>query len=302
MRSLPFRLPGRFYRGNLHTHSSNSDGALPPEEVARAYQRNGYDFLAITDHFSERYDFPITDSTPFRTATFTTLLGAELHAPEMENGETWHLLGVGLPADFPPRSANEDGPALAARARAAGAFVGVTHPAWYSNTLNDIRSIEAAHAIEVYNQTCVMHNDRGDAWYAADLLLAEGRRYLTYGADDAHFRPERPDAHGAWVMVRAEALDPDALLASLKAGHFYTSQGPRIHDIDISEDKSTMTVACSPAASVYIAGAASRSAANHGHGITSTTFPLDKYLGGHCRVTVVDAGGKKAWSNPVWMD
>lgn len=302
MHSLPFRLPGRFYRGNLHTHSSNSDGALSPAEVARAYERNGYDFLAITDHFSERYDFPITDTTPFRSDTFTTLLGAEMHAPELENGEMWHLLAVGLPPDFPPRSANEDGPALAARAREAGAFVAVTHPAWYSNTLDDIRSIEAAHAIEVYNNTCVMHNDRGDSWYITDLLLAEGRRYTAYGSDDAHFRQERPDVFGAWVMVRAESLDPDALLASLKAGHFYTSQGPRIHDIEISEDKSEMTVVCSPAVSVYIAGAASKSAASHGQGITSTTFPLDKYQGGHCRVTVVDGSGKRAWSNPIWLD
>ena len=26
-----FTAPGRFWRGNLHTHSTNSDGVLPPE-------------------------------------------------------------------------------------------------------------------------------------------------------------------------------------------------------------------------------------------------------------------------------
>ncbi|MGL5010699.1 MAG: phosphotransferase, partial [Paracoccaceae bacterium] len=30
-----FRAKGRFWRGNLHTHSTRSDGILAPEEVCR---------------------------------------------------------------------------------------------------------------------------------------------------------------------------------------------------------------------------------------------------------------------------
>lgn len=81
MRNLPFRQPGRFYKGNLHTHSSRSDGALEPEAVVAAYREHGYDFIALTDHFLAPYDFPITDTRAFRDSSFTTLLGAELHAP-----------------------------------------------------------------------------------------------------------------------------------------------------------------------------------------------------------------------------
>jgi len=40
----------RWYRGNLHTHTTNSDGDESPEFVANGYDTNGYDFLAITDH------------------------------------------------------------------------------------------------------------------------------------------------------------------------------------------------------------------------------------------------------------
>ncbi len=151
MRNLPFRQPGRFFKGNLHTHSMRSDGALEPEAVIAAYREHGYDFLALTDHFLAPYDFPITDTRPFRDATFTTLLGAELHAPETEHGEFWHLLAVGLPLDFAPTKDGETGPALAARAAEAGAFVGIAHPAWYTLTLADALSIEAAHAVETYN-------------------------------------------------------------------------------------------------------------------------------------------------------
>ena len=99
--TLPaFTNPGRFWRGNLHTHSTNSDGILPPEEVCRRYRAEGYDFLALTDHFVGRYGYPITDTLPYRRNDFTTILGAELHSGAMANGELWHILAVGLPADF----------------------------------------------------------------------------------------------------------------------------------------------------------------------------------------------------------
>ena len=46
-----FRLPGRFLRGNLHTHSTASDGELAPGEVCRRYREAGYDFICLSDHF-----------------------------------------------------------------------------------------------------------------------------------------------------------------------------------------------------------------------------------------------------------
>ena len=50
----PFSLPGRFWRGNLHTHSTLSDGALAPDQVVEAYKAVGYDFMMLSDHFLER--------------------------------------------------------------------------------------------------------------------------------------------------------------------------------------------------------------------------------------------------------
>ena len=50
IRPSAFTAPGRFWRGNLHTHSTRSDGVLSPQEVCRRYPDEGYDFLALTDH------------------------------------------------------------------------------------------------------------------------------------------------------------------------------------------------------------------------------------------------------------
>ena len=133
MHHLPFDKPGRFYRGNLHSHSTRSDGHLTPEALCAFYREAGYDFLAVTDHFMAKWDLlPITDTRPSRTADFTTLLGAELRSWSTENGELWHLLAAGLPLDFAPTPPEQDGPALAARAVAAGAYLAIAHPAWYA--------------------------------------------------------------------------------------------------------------------------------------------------------------------------
>jgi hypothetical protein len=299
MRSLPFDRPGWFYRGNLHTHSTRSDGTLAPEAVIAAYRERGYDFLALTDHFLPRFGYPITDTRGWRDARFTTLLGAELHAPALEVGEPWHIVAVGLPPDFAPPAAAETGPALAGRAAAAGAFVGLAHPAWYSLTLDDALALEAAHAVEVHNFACGGDNDRADSWHLAEMLLARERRLLAYDADDAHFTA-RPDAFGAWVQVRTEALDPDALLAALKAGHFYSSQGPELRDVAVVGDR--LRVACSPVDAIYLGGRGSPHAARFGDGLTGAEFALVPFCGGYCRVTVVDGAGRRAWSNPIWLD
>jgi hypothetical protein len=294
-----FQQPGRFYRGNLHTHSNRSDGALAPEVVVQAYRAEGYDFVALTDHFLVQFGFPITDTRSLRSADFTTILGAELHAPCTESGLNWHLVAVGLPLDFASPSPAETGSELAARAVGEGAFVGIAHPAWYSLTPADALSIEAAHAVEVYNEGSAQWSDRGDSWYICDLLLARGRRINAYAADDAHFLSSRPAAFRAWVQVRAEHLSPEALLAALRAGSYYSSQGPEIHDIAIAAGR--MEVSCTPASAIILSGSSVYAEQLHGDDLTEASFSLDRFAGSYCRLTVIDSAGKRAWSNPVWL-
>ena len=97
----PFSAPGRFWRGNLHTHSNLSDGALEPRAVVDAYKHAGYDFMQLSEHFIGNFDFPIADTRSFRSNSFTTLIGAELHAPDTAVVELWHIVAAGPPLDFP---------------------------------------------------------------------------------------------------------------------------------------------------------------------------------------------------------
>lgn len=304
LRLPAFSAPGRFWRGNLHTHSNISDGLLPPAEVCRRYRAEGYDFMALTDHFIGTYGYPIVDTLPFRTDGFTTLLGAELHSGPMANGELWHILAVGLPPDFAPGNAPdfrvhpgmETGPQIAARAVAAGAFVAIAHPQWSGLTLADARSITAAHAVEVYNHGCAVGCDRPDGFAIADLLLSEGRDLTMIATDDAHFT--EPDHFGGWVMVKAAENTPESLLAALKAGHFYSSQGPELRDVVVLEDR--VIVESSAVVAAMVQGTGTGAKAVHGASMTRTEVPLAR-LGASpwLRVTVVDAAGRRAWSNPI---
>lgn len=289
-----FSAPGRFWRGNLHTHTTMSDGALSPSDTVEFYRAAGYDFAVITDHFRAQYGFPLTDTRACRTPDFTTLLGAELHPRR----SSLHILAVGLPLTFPPSDRGETGPLLARRARRAGAFIGMAHPSASLLTLVDAENVDAAHAVEVYNAVSAWE-DRGDSWHLCDVLLSRGHRLYAYAADDAHFQPQDPPGGAAWVQVRARALEPALLLAALKAGHFYSSTGPTLEDIAVSDGK--VTVRCSPASRILVTGGVPGKQLTAGVGLTEATLPLAMFRGGYFRVTVVDATGGRAWSNPIWL-
>ena len=294
-----FAAPGRFYKGNIHTHSTKSDAVRSPEAVCALYREAGYDFLALTDHFLERYGFPIVDTRDFRTNRFTTILGAEVHAPATMIGELWHILSVGLPLNFERTGPGERAPQLAARCVDAGAFVAMAHPAWYSLTVEDANAIASAHAVEIYNHTSEVKNSRGDGWGLLDQLLAKGRRLSACATDDAHFHFH--DWFGGWVMVKAEALEPEPLVTALRTGRYYSSQGPEIHGISLSSD--TIEVTCSPASAVMVLGRGSRAANVFGYAIEMARLPLQEIAtGGFARVVVVDAEARKAWSNPIWFE
>ena len=301
----PFSKPGRFWRGNLHTHSNQSDGALPTSEVIQAYKNAGYDFVMLSEHFVDHFNFPINDTRGFRGNSFTTLIGVELHAPETSAGELWHIVAAGLPLDFKPPQQGETGPQLAARARDAGAFIAIAHPSWSRYTIEDGRALlPSAHAVEIYNHGCAIENDLGDGWYLHDQLLNEGSKLTAIATDDAHFKT--PDHFGGWVNVKAQSLDPDEILSALKAGHFYSSQGPEICGIELSGKNITMT--CSPVDTITVVCGNSRTCVKTGKSITSASFDLKRLESGWLlkrpspwfRVTVIDHAGKKAWSNAFW--
>lgn len=167
---------GRFFRGNLHCHSSRSDGLLGPEEVVSAYREAGYDFLCLSDHFEAEYGWQVTDTRPLRADGFTTIVGAELSsAPWSERGCYW-VTAAGLPVDFEPPSADDHAGAIG-RARDYGALVVTLHPGLNNlplETADRSPALEAVHAVEIYNHhlATLAVPDRANGAYMLDGLFS----------------------------------------------------------------------------------------------------------------------------------
>ncbi len=288
----PFELAGSWYKGNLHTHTRQSDGDATPEEAVAWYGDRGYDFLAITDH--QVY----TAGGAFATPDLLTIPGVEL------NGPGYHLLAIGT-SDLPDLAAQADAQGCVDAVLAVGGLPFFAHPYWCGQTPEQIAPIKRVTGLEVYNSVCERMDGLGNSSAYWDALLAEGKRMLGLAVDDTHWR------HGevgvGFVMVHAPSLTVEHILAALRAGHFYSSNGPRIQDLRVVHDgdgKPALHISCSPCESITFYGSASygrRIYPLDGALLDAATWPFrpeQVYLRVECR----DAQGRVAWTNPVFLE
>ena len=115
---------------------------------------------------------------------------------------------IGLPLDFAPQEPGEDGTEIAARAKAAGAFVSLPHPQWTGVTPKDARKIEDFDAIEIHNEGHTNDSDRGNGWFLADLMATAGYRFSCTAADD-----DCPPT--GWKVFRCRPPSPSANPAAI---------------------------------------------------------------------------------------
>jgi hypothetical protein len=300
MRPSAFASGGRWFRGNLHAHSDRSDGVAAPEQVIAEYRAAGYDFLVLTDHFEARWGWAVTDTATARDTDFTTLLGVELSSADWDDEDVFWVNAIGVPADFPAPAPQEPHDALIERAARAGAYNVQLHPGLTNFLDFDRLPVDDMHAVETYNVNAA-HSwpDQAEGRYAVDALLARGHRLHVAVGDDAHWL-HRWDRFRAWVQVRAERLDPDALLQALHAGAYYSTQGPQIADVHVDGDR--VHVTCSPARAIALTGIHGwRSDVAEGDPtLEEAVLDLGKLESPYWRLTVTDPAGRRAWTNPHW--
>jgi hypothetical protein len=87
--------------------------------------------------------------------------------------------------------------------------------------------------------------------------------------------------------------------AALKAGHFYSSTGPELYDVRIEGD--VVVVRCSPATKVLLSGGTPGAEVAQGTDLTECSLPLTMFRGTHCRITIEDTTGARAWTNPIHL-
>jgi len=296
----PWQAEGEWLKGALHVHTTNSDGALSPQEVAELYRRCGYDFVVFTDH--ER----VTPPDAARVDGMTIMSGAEVGAREPSGFSHYHLLAVGLTDDLPPDLDRDDAQAAIDALLDLGALVYLAHPYWSLLDEQHMLALERLQGVEVFNAGCEYETRHGDSSQHWDWGLAHGKRWQGIAVDDAHVYEW--DACGGWVVVKSRGRSPADILAALRDGCFYSSAGPTIHDLRL--DGGTVRLAVSQVAAAHlIVPQPGRGWTTHQlckrppceQTFTQLDLPLPQPPATF-RIEVVDDRGRKAWTNPICLE
>ncbi len=310
MKRLGLKTDGNWYKGNLHLHSTNSDGRKSPTETAKVYADHGYQFVSFTEH--EYY----TDNQELNRENFLILPGVEFSCEKTEPLRIYHLLGIGQHGAG-EEATRENGfchqqhfpvkkweglasvQSIIDEALAANNLVIFNHPNWSRMELSDFVDLEGFCAMEIYNYSGDVDSRTGlsiDYW---DSLLRRGRKVWGVATDDAHFGQD--DYCGGWVMVNAGELTIEAITVALKEGNFYSSSGPEIYEFYVEDGLAK--IACSEVREIHFI-----TYETFGHSIVARgdeTFCRgemklcgeEKYV----RAEVVDHKGRVAWSNPIFL-
>jgi hypothetical protein len=287
----PFQSPGNWYRANLHSHTTVSDGDLSPADCCEFYRRNGYHILAITDHWN------VADHASERK-DFLVIHGAELDGGQPAQGSSFHIVGINMRArGRVPAMERERAQNVVDFIREDGGEVFIAHPYWSGLMAPEIAELAGCFAVEVYNTGCDLEILRGFSMVQWDDLLHTGHPVGAVAVDDGHHSAVD---HGlAWTMIRAEELSAEAVMDALRKGRYYSSIGPEIKDIRIAAGR--IRVKTSPVRSIALVGAPTkgdRAFGRDGRNITQAEFSLPN-RGRYCRFEAIDRNGMRAWSNPI---
>lgn len=283
-----------FFKGNLHTHTTCSDGRKTPEDVFSIYQADGYDFLSITDHWHRT-----TDCVPYENM----LLLPGIEIDYMLKNEVVHVVGINVNEEIAQLKRSSTPQEGIDAICAAGGIAILAHPQWSLNTPQTIQGLKNISAAEIYNTTsgAPWNGDRADSTGLLDIVATAGHLIPCVASDDAHHY--NGDECRSFIKVQAESLTAGHLIESIRNGNFYASQGPEFHQINF--DGETVTVTCSPVKRVLFHSNLVYSPGRcvSGDQITQAQYVVnhawgDRYL----RIILEDENGCRAWANPFSVE
>ena len=317
---------GTFYKANLHSHSTVSDGKWTPEQMKEAYMAKGYSIVAYTDHnvmihhpeLAEENFLPMAGfeldlvQNPYGDAPRSAIRRKACHIcfvaldPNIKQ-VCWHrekyLLknavlyhdAVNVDPDLPnfereynPDCINE----IIKRGVEGGFFVTYNHPSWSLERYPDYMSYHGMHAMEIYNHGGSLAGFEDYNPHVFDDMLVGGKRVFCSATDDNH--NGRADSFGGFNMIKAESLTYENIAKALLHGDFYASQGPLIHDLYIEDGQ--IHIFTSEATEITLSTDRRRAGyvhAKEGEPLCHASFPLSD-LDVFFRLTVTDAAGKHA--------
>jgi hypothetical protein len=301
---------GRWYKGNTHTHTLNSDGDSTPDEVVRWYREHGYAFVVITDH---NYLTSVDGLNAIHAAEgkFLVIRGEEV--TDSFGAKPLHVNALDPSSQIVPPGGASVLDALnrtVAAIRQANGVPHINHPNFgWAITRDELQQVKDNKLFEIYNGHPLVNNIGGggvpgleDMW---DALLSSGVLMYGIAVDDAHIfkDPGNPDVAGpgrAWVMVRSPRLDARSLLDALERGDFYATTGVELQDVDVTARRVRVIVKARPSSKYRI-----QFLGKGGRVLAESIEPSATYeitgTEGYVRARVLESNGRTAWLQPVMV-
>ncbi|MFI3171205.1 MAG: PHP domain-containing protein [Eubacteriales bacterium] len=316
---------GNWYKGNLHSHSTNSDGCLTPEESVALFKENGYHFLCLSEH-----DLYTNLTEELSGESFLLIPGVEasavLYEEESANRiKLHHIHGILGTREMQEQAqelfrekiepfvqrkyygewnGQEAAQELVDTLTKKGCFTIYNHPIWSKVDGEDFLNTEGLIGMEIFNYNTVNESGTGYDVTYWDALLRKGKRVYGFASDDNHNEGFFDDACGGYIVVKAKSLTHDDIITAIMKGDFYSSAGPEIYDWGIQDNR--VYVKCSPVNRVnFIAG----NYVNAGTTVLCDTIEetmeeasfVLKGDESYIRIECIDKNGKTAWSNPIFL-
>ena len=315
MVAVPFaQAPGpkpqaaRWFKGNLHTHTVNSDGDSTPDDVVRWYRERDYQFLVLTDH---NYLTSVDGLNAVHGADDKFLVVKGEEVTDRFGDKPLHVNGLEVERLVTPtggQSVVDVVQRMVDGIRAARGVPSINHPNFgWAISPDELGQLQRTRLFEVFNGHPTVNNLGGggvpsleETW---DRILSSGKMLYGIAVDDAHYfkRPEDPTAPRpgkGWVYVRPPRLEGRALVEALERGDFYSSTGVQMQTVDASTTALSLAVKTEPSSKyrIQFIGRQGRILSDVITPTASYTFKGDE---GYVRAKVLESNGKVAWIQPV---
>jgi len=300
----------RWYKGNTHTHTLNSDGDSTPDEVVRWYREHGYAFLVLTDHnFLTSVDG--LNALHGADQRFLVVKGEEV--TDQFAGKPLHINGLDVNAQVAPQGGGSVVDVLQRNVnviRQANGVPHINHPNFrWAITREELLQVRNTTLLEIFNGHPQTNNAGGggvpgmeEVW---DAILSGGTLIYGIAVDDAHVfkQPGRPDVAGpgrGWVVVRAPRLEARALLGAMERGDFYASNGVELAEYEANAQGLRVSVKPTTFSKYRI-----QFLGKGGRLLSESLEPTASYqftgTEGYVRARVLESNGSMAWMQPVMV-
>ena len=293
-----------FLKGNIHTHSNQSDGMYSVKELLKIYKENGYDFLAITDH-----DIFCNEKIQDEIVLIQGIEASCLYVGEdTTKGEYMHFCcfepyrkvetKIQYYRDYLELQENIN------NLNREYSLIQLNHPLFSRFLSDEFIKLNGYQLIEIYNhddfleETGIQNSEQ-----LIRELLNHNKKILLTAGDDFHgpYKKVKNDrCFGGYIVVNSKKNEKD-IIQAIRKGRFYATTGPKILDYRMENGK--LKIETSPVKRIIFYSNMRKCKnifSEDGDEITKTEYQIrgeEFYIW----AKIIDKYGNIAWTQPIYF-